>query len=775
MPAAKKQRIGQSGGETGGARRQSATSGAEKPQTAGGFQAALGRRAPNSAQIAQKAVKLEVPLYVMAGTIGKGPGLSLDLIFSICSLHLPKAVVSIDNLAQQKGNSMGIMKYEQQYLNEMMLRITDNFPARSRVAKELIDWVREHGLGGQMISDGLENWSDLRDKLLAQAGRPKAGPDTLARNISALAAHMDLDSGEERIFALAVRRKTSHSLESLCEILFQDTRRAMPPEAAVAHLAGVPFRNVRKALEPAGRLAASGLLTKDRHACHRGFGGILILRCVRKALEPPSEGLQDVLEKIFAKIEPAQVDWDGFGHLGAHRDFALNLLAGAARRREAGVHILLHGKPGTGKTEFCKALAKQAGLTLHAVGEADEDGDEMSRTERLAELRFGQSLFAGHGGDAILFDEMEDVLPDPRFGWDRTEPASKVHMNRMLETNPIPVLWTANDIAACDPAFLRRITFTLELRTPPERIRVRIWRKHAKEHGIELPEGFCGEMANAMPNAPAIASGALRAAGIAGGGAAEVRLAAEALSRAVGGRPRAPQTGGSARFDPSLANADHDLADLADRLAERGPGGAGGLCLSGPPGTGKSAFARHLACRMEMEILEKRASDLLDCYVGETEKNIADAFAEARDTKAFLIFDEADSLLRSREMARRSWEATQVNEMLTWMECHPLPFACTTNHLDNLDSATMRRFGLRVKFLPLDAGQLAKCFSRFFSIEPPADLRRLDLLTPGDFAAVAKRIGMLGIDGPEDILAELRREQESKPGAARSPLGFQAA
>ena len=684
-------------------------------------------------------------------------------------------------------------KYEQQYLNEIMLRLTENFTARSQVAGELIVWAEEHDpdiLAGLKLPDGLRSkarrrhplqpesseWNNLRDKLLAQSRKPKARPDTLARNISALAAHMDLDSGDERIFALAMRYKTSHSLESLCDLLFRGARRTMPPEAAVAHLAGVPFRDVRKALEPAGRLAASGLLTKDRDFSRHCLDGIVIPRRVRKALEPPSEGLQDVLERIFAKIEPAQVDWDGFGHLGAHRDFALNLLAGAARRREAGIHILLHGKPGTGKTEFCKALAKQAGLTLHAVGEADEDGDEMSRTERLAELRFGQSLFAGHGGDAIiLFDEMEDVLPDPRFGGHRTGPASKVHMNRMLETAPVPVLWTANSIAACDPAFLRRITFTLELRTPPERIRVRIWRKHAKEHGIELPEGFCGEMAKAMPNAPAIASGALRAAGIAGGGAAEVRLAAEALSRAVCGRPRAPQAGGSVRFDPSLANADHDLAALADRLAERGPGGAGGLCLSGPPGTGKSAFARHLACGMEMEILEKRASDLLGCYVGETEKNIADAFAEARDTKAFLIFDEADSLLRSREMAEHSWEATQVNEMLTWMECHPLPFACTTNHPGNLDSATMRRFGLRVKFLPLDAGQLAKCFPRFFGIEPPPAIRRLDLLTPGDFAAVAKRIGLLGIDGPEDILAELRREQESKPGAARSPMGFQAA
>lgn len=52
-------------------------------------------------------------------------------------------------------------------------------------------------------------------------------------------------------------------------------------------------------------------------------------------------------------------------------------------------------------------------------------------------------------------------------------------------------------------------------------------------------------------------------------------------------------------------------------------------------------------------------------YVGETEQNIAKAFKEAKDKKALLIFDEADSFLQSRTNAQRSWEITQVNEMLT--------------------------------------------------------------------------------------------------------------
>lgn len=230
----------------------------------------------------------------------------------------------------------------------------------------------------------------------------------------------------------------------------------------------------------------------------------------------------------------------------------------------------------------------------------------------------------------------------------------------------------------------------------------------------------------------------------------------------------------SVRFEPELANADHDLALITERFVACGPANTGGLCLSGPPGTGKSAFARYLADRMQLPVIERRASDLLDRYVGGSERNIADAFAEARDTSAFLVFDEADSLLGARDGARHRWEISQVNEMLTWMENHPLPFACTTNLVEQLDPATARRFSLKIGFLPLSALQREACFRRFFKSDPPSGLWALDQLTPGDFAVVAKRSKLLGIAQPDAILVELRREQAAKPNI-RNPVGFRAA
>lgn len=60
--------------------------------------------------------------------------------------------------------------------------------------------------------------------------------------------------------------------------------------------------------------------------------------------------------------------------------------------------------------------------------------------------------------------------------------------------------------------------------------------------------------------------------------------------------------------------------------------------------------------------------------------------------------DEADSLLSDRVHAGQQWEITQVNEMLTQMETFSGIFICTTNLMDKLDAASLRRFDFKVKF-----------------------------------------------------------------------------
>lgn len=136
-----------------------------------------------------------------------------------------------------------------------------------------------------------------------------------------------------------------------------------------------------------------------------------------------------------------------------------------------------------------------------------------------------------------------------------------------------------------------------------------------------------------------------------------------------------------------------------------------------------------------------------------------------------LILDEADSLLADRRGAERSWEVSQVNEMLTWMESHPLPFVCTTNFAEKLDPATQCQFAFRIRFDFLSVDQLPLARAAHFSCSPPKELSTLDRLAPGDFANVARRMQALGVADPEDNLHALILEDAVKTGTTR-PIGF---
>jgi AAA+ superfamily predicted ATPase len=405
--------------------------------------------------------------------------------------------------------------------------------------------------------------------------------------------------------------------------------------------------------------------------------------------------MADFYDQLLGAPAAAKLPWESFAHLGQEADIAASVLRAALDGTESGINLLLYGPPGTGKTSFAATLAARVGARLRPVAEADEAGEEPCRHERLAGLRLAQRL-ATPGDTLLLFDEAEDLfISRNTFG---EEPAtnSRVFMHRLLEQLPIPVIWTANDISVLGPAVLRRMTMCLELKVPNLATRTRLWRQMGEAEGVLLHNADAARLARLVPAAPAVASTALRATRLAGGKAATARLIVEGVARAVhGGALPAPEREHDALYDPALVNADCDLAALLDRLARPGSDRSVSLLLSGPPGSGKSAWVRHMATQMGLQVLQKRASDILDAYVGGTERNIADAFAEARDTNAFLVFDEADSLLLNRMDAARSWEITQVNEMLTWMEEHALPFACTTNLLDRLDRASLRRFLIR--------------------------------------------------------------------------------
>ena len=155
-------------------------------------------------------------------------------------------------------------------------------------------------------------------------------------------------------------------------------------------------------------------------------------------------------------------------------------------------------------------------------------------------------------------------------------------------------------------------------------------------------------------------------------------------------------------YDPALIHCDTDLRQLAERMRDRP---RANICLYGPPGTGKTAYGQWLADTLERPLLVRRASDLLGMYVGQTEQNLAECFAEAARSRSVLLIDEVDSFLQDRRQARHSWEVTQVNELLTQMEAFRGLLIATTNRLEALDQAVLLRFAVKLRFDYLRAEQ----------------------------------------------------------------------
>jgi SpoVK/Ycf46/Vps4 family AAA+-type ATPase len=210
--------------------------------------------------------------------------------------------------------------------------------------------------------------------------------------------------------------------------------------------------------------------------------------------------------------------------------------------------------------------------------------------------------------------------------------------------------------------------------------------------------------------------------------------------------------------------------------------GHGTLCFYGAPGTGKTALAEHIARTLDKPLLIKQASDLMSKFVGETEQNMAGMFREAESEKSVLLLDEADSFLQDRRGAQRTYEVTEVNEMLQGMERFNGIFVCTTNLMDRIDQAALRRFTFKIRFKPLTAVQREKMFvtealngdASLLADEARGRLARLDQLCPGDFAAVKRQVDILAAQfSAAEFLEQLEAEHRIKPEVreARS-IGF---
>ena len=653
---------------------------------------------------------------------------------------------------------------ENEIARRMLRRAMRGVPASAPHAKAALEWARANGAALFGLKAGQAKkltWTALAQALRAAPNESCAEPAGVLRLAADFARLMRLDPLDGAVVAVLFAADRLPLPSALVDLA---AKQRVSLAALVGEVAGVEPAEAERRVR-ANPIVRNGLVTFNSE--RREYEYIAVRWTLTRMLGRMPGDAAGIVELMVGPRQPAPLPMSAFGHV-EDADFLRRLLEGAVRERATGVNVLIHGPPGTGKTEFARALAAAAGLDLHGVCEASDDGDEPDRWDRINALAMAERLLAGARA-ALLFDEMEDLIGDARpsgSDWFSGRQGSKVFVNRLLESNAVPVIWTTNAIGNVDPAILRRMSHVLRMDLPSRETALGMLRHVAGEEGVEPGEGF-EKLLEAAPEAAAVLRVAARSARLAGEADGGVRPA-KSLVRALRGRELPDQGFGPVDF--GLYASDVPIAPLFAAMRDSGHADVS-LLLSGPPGTGKTALAHHLARTLDRPLIVKRSSDLLSKWVGETEQQIAGAFAEAQRAGGVLLFDEVDSLLFDRSTARANWEVSQVNELLTWLDRHPLPVVAATNHDARLDPATARRFVFKLALRPLDGERAAAAFARFFGISAPASLQAVRGLTPGDFAVVARQLRHRPAGDAAEIVARLAVEAAGKPGAP-GRIGF---
>jgi len=607
-------------------------------------------------------------------------------------------------------------------------------------------------------------------------------PKILKHNIKKVLKLIDLNRVERDILIFAIHLKYFDLMESATRTLDDVSTDRLVSILSV--LLNHKSSKIKAALSPQGKLAQSGLVSIDRDGSNSMVNKIEILsRDFADRMMTLDGNIEEMVRDSVRKCTTATLSVDNFSHLSKDLNLLIPYLTHSLEEKQKGVNILFYGRPGTGKTELTKALANALGTGIYEVSYADEDDEPISGAKRMKAYKVAQSFFSNNN-IILMFDEIEDVVGnDNAFNFFAPpKQNNKGWMNRILETNNIPTIWITNDIHSMDPAMIRRFDMSMEIPIPP------------KEKRKEIIEQDCGELlskksidkiAKNEAIAPALVTRAAKVVNSIAGSSADTDKAFESIlnnTLKAQGYPQIQKSTYEERlpesYDPSYISTDTNLKALADGIKQH-PNAR--ICLYGVPGTGKSAFGKWIAQYTEKPFVLKKGSDLISKWVGGTEKNIANAFKEAKEEGAVLVFDEVDSFLQDRRNAKNSWEVTQVNEMLVQMENFDGIFIATTNLMSGLDQASLRRFDMKMEFDYLKPKQAWKffmdeCKILNITIEDKKKIQNkvkaMKQLAPGDFTVVRRQNRFRPLKNADMFLDRLEEELSAKEGSGDVRMGF---
>jgi transitional endoplasmic reticulum ATPase len=519
---------------------------------------------------------------------------------------------------------------------------------------------------------------------------------------------------------------------------------------------------------------------------------------------------ETLTNKFFRRYTGQALELDVHVNVAQHVD----MLEGIIRNCGAGerVNILLYGHPGTGKTEFCRSLGRHLQRDIYEVNTFEKGEWRSSGTKfRFAALRACQNTVDVKSA-IIMIDEADEMLNgnSTASAFIMTSPRNteKNLVNDCIDNNPGVYFWITNHYASMDSSTRRRFDYSIEFRKFTALQRNKIWHSCIDKHGLgehfssgeiavlaKKYEINAGGMDVALKNYKRVTKDMGNEAAQKGKSDIIQKILAPHIKLMGGERRMSDNTlpvssysleGLNVKGEFPLGRSLDILKSFSEQASDAGSGDDGvrnmNVLLYGPPGTGKTEFAKFAAMEIGRPLLCKRGSDLLNMWVGGTERNIREAFAEAETEGAILFIDEADGLFADRGFATKSWEVTQVNELLSGMEEFKGILICATNFKKNLDTASIRRFNLKIEFDYLDSNGKDVFFKRVLGelsgkeleASDVATLERIDNLTPGDFKVIRQKYSFMPKEKLTNsvLISSLQLEAASKNGVNTSRIGF---
>lgn len=619
---------------------------------------------------------------------------------------------------------------------------------------------------------------------IIQADLAKAKSTTLwfDENLRQFCTQLDLNSADWNLIRIGLVASQHPDLSNLLDQILPHG--VMAYSSILSNVTGCRPSDVRKALSARGPLHTFGILAHKRTISAGCLNETVQLDDEIREKLLDASSTNEIFSELVGDIGQTELRLQDFPHYVEELQIAEKLLNGAIKLAAPGVHILLYGPPGSGKSEIARVLARSIDARAVAIPTVNSEGDPLPDDRRLSRYATNQVLARKSDKKCVvIFDEAEAALEGEldgvlaMLGHRSIKSRQKGSLNTWLETASAPTIWICNSIDRFDPATLRRMTLSLHIDAPPLSIRTKLAKSALCS---AVPEQLIYRIAKSQSYMPADLK-RIAKAGKLMGGMMDERTAATVASARPGTLSRRallqPRTA-NLEFRPDWINTNPSVETLQEKLKLRGRGRCG---FFGPPGTGKTAFARHLAERLERRLIVKRASNLLDMYLGQTEQKIAAAFREAERDGAILLIDEADSFLRNRESAQRTWEISQINELLTQIDIFGGFLIVCSNFEHQLDPALARRLHLKARFEPMTAEHLSEaigCAAQAVGITAndvratKEISRQLVGLTPGDVEAAIESVQMTTHQPDWQTLTKaLKNELRFKPQPTK-PIRF---